>query len=46
LLLISCFAFSVLLSRVFDVKLVLGLTGCWIAFAADEIFRGTTYIMR
>lgn len=42
----SCWAMSVLFSYILGVKLGLGLTGCWIAFAMDEAFRGINYFFR
>lgn len=42
----SCWAISVLFSYILGVKLGLGLTGCWIAFAMDEAFRGINYFFR
>ena len=37
---------SVLFSYLLGVRLNLGLTGCWIAFAMDEAFRGINYFLR
>ena len=42
----SCWTMSVLFSYILGVKLGLGLTGCWIAFAMDEAFRGINYFFR
>lgn len=42
----SCWAISVLLSYLLGVKAGLGLSGCWIAFALDEAFRGVNYFFR
>ncbi len=43
---LSCWLFSVLLSYVLGIKLNLGLAGCWIAFAADEMFKASLYLIR
>jgi Na+-driven multidrug efflux pump len=37
---------SILFSYILGVKLELGLLGCWIAFAMDELFRGTLFYKR
>lgn len=42
----SCWMMSVLFSYILGVRLGLGLTGCWIAFAMDEAFRGINYYLR
>jgi putative MATE family efflux protein len=42
----SCWTMSILFSYVLGVKLGLGLYGCWIAFAMDELFRGTFFYLR
>lgn len=42
----SCWAGSVLLTYLLGVKLGLGLAGCWIAFAADELFKASVYLIR
>lgn len=42
----SCWVMSVLFSYILGVRLGLGLTGCWIAFAMDEAFRGINYFFR
>ena len=42
----TCWACSVLLAYIFSVRLGLGLTGIWIAFAADEISKGIIYLLR
>lgn len=43
---ISCWTMSILFSYLLGIKLGLGLAGCWIAFAMDELFRGTAYFLR
>ena len=42
----SCWIVSILFSYILGVKLGLGLYGCWIAFAMDELFRGTLFFIR
>lgn len=42
----SCWVFSVLFSYILGIKLGLGLPGCWIAFALDEAFKATLYLIR
>ena len=42
----SCWSMSILFSYLLGIKMGLGLTGCWIAFAMDEFFRGTAYLLR
>ena len=42
----SCWLGSVVLSYVLGIQLGLGLIGCWIAFAADEIIKATVYFIR
>jgi Na+-driven multidrug efflux pump len=42
----SCWIISILFSYILGVKLGLGLFGCWIAFAMDELFRGTLFFLR
>lgn len=42
----SCWLVSILFSYLLGVKLGLGLLGCWIAFAMDELFRGTLFFLR
>lgn len=42
---VSCWACSVGLAYVFGILLNLGVYGIWIAFAIDEIFRGTLYFI-
>lgn len=42
----SCWIMSILFSYILGVKLELGLLGCWIAFAMDELFRGTLFFKR
>lgn len=43
---ISCWTMSIFFSWFLGIKMGLGLTGCWIAFAMDEFFRGTAYLTR
>ena len=42
---ISCWTMSILFSYILGIRMGLGLTGCWIAFAMDEFFRGTAYLI-
>ena len=42
----SCWIMSILFSYILGIKLGLGLKGCWIAFAMDELFRGTLFYLR
>ena len=42
----SCWSISILLSWLFGIQMHLGLAGCWIAFALDEMFRGLNYLHR
>ena len=42
----SCWTVSILFSYILGVRLGLGLLGCWIAFAMDELFRGTLFFLR
>lgn len=42
----SCWLGSVLLTYILGVQLGWGLVGCWIAFAADELFKSTIYMLR
>jgi Na+-driven multidrug efflux pump len=42
----SCWIMSILFSYILGIKFGLGLYGCWIAFAMDEIFRGTFFFLR
>jgi Na+-driven multidrug efflux pump len=42
----SCWIISILFSYILGVRLGLGLFGCWIAFAMDELFRGTLFFLR
>jgi len=42
----SAWGCSILLSYVLGVRMGLGLAGCWIAFAVDELFRGIILIIR
>ncbi len=39
----SSWAMSILFSYILGVRLGLGLTGCWIAFMMDNLFRGLTF---
>lgn len=43
---ISCWTMSILFSYILGIRMGLGLTGCWIAFAMDEFFRGIAYFFR
>ncbi|MFQ7549472.1 MAG: MATE family efflux transporter [Blautia marasmi] len=43
---ISCWTMSILFSYILGIRMGLGLAGCWIAFAMDEFFRGTAYLIR
>lgn len=43
---VSCWTMSILFSYILGIYLGLGLAGCWIAFAMDEVFRGTAYLKR
>ena len=43
---VSCWTMSILFSYILGIKLGLGLTGCWIAFMMDEMFRGTIMFFR
>lgn len=42
----SCWLGSVLLTYILGVQLGWGLVGCWIAFAADELFKSAIYLLR
>ena len=42
----SSWAMSILFSYLLGVRLGLGLSGCWIAFMMDELFRGLTFFAR
>lgn len=42
----SCWTMSILFSYILGIRLGLGLTGCWIAFMMDELFRGITFFFR
>lgn len=43
---ISCWTMSIFFSWFLGIRLGLGLAGCWIAFAMDEFFRATAYLIR
>lgn len=43
---ISCWTMSIFFSWFLGIRLGLGLTGCWLAFAMDEAFRGAAYLIR
>lgn len=43
---VSCWSMSILFSYILAIKLGLGLPGCWISFAMDEIFRGIIFFFR
>lgn len=42
----SCWTMSILFSYLLGIVFGLGLLGCWIAFAMDELFRGIIYYLR
>lgn len=42
----SSWTMSILFSYLLGIRLGLGLTGCWIAFMMDELFRGITFFTR
>lgn len=42
----SSWSMSILFSYILGIRLGLGLTGCWIAFMMDELFRGLTFFFR
>lgn len=44
--LVSCWVMSILFSYILGIRLGLGLTGCWIAFMMDELFRGLIFFFR
>ena len=44
--LITCWLFGVLASYILGIKCGLGLLGCWIGFALDEVTKGTIYLIR
>lgn len=44
--LITCWLFGVLLAYILGIKCGLGLIGCWIAFAVDEITKSLIYAVR
>lgn len=43
---LSCWTMSILFSYILGIQFGFGLTGCWLAFAMDEFFRGTAYFKR
>lgn len=43
---ISCWTMSILFSYLLGIQFGLGLSGCWIAFGMDELFRGIAYFLR
>ena len=43
---VSAWCMSILFSYILGIKCGLGLEGCWIAFAMDEIFRGMLFFHR
>ena len=43
---VSCWTMSILFSYILGIHFGLGLAGCWIAFAMDEFFRGSAYLIR
>ena len=44
--LFTCWIFGVFLAYILGIKCGMGLIGCWIGFAADEIAKATIYIIR
>ncbi len=42
----SCWVISILFAYLLGIVFGLGLLGCWIAFAMDELFRGILYFRR
>lgn len=44
--LFTCWVFGVGLAYILGVKCQMGLTGCWIAFASDEILKSILYTVR
>lgn len=44
--LFTCWIFGVLLAYILGIKCGLGLIGCWIGFAADEVAKASIYIIR
>ncbi len=43
---LSCWMMSILFSYILGIRLGLGLSGCWIAFMMDELFRGLIFFFR
>ena len=43
---ISCWGGSVFLSYLFGIRLGMGITGCWLAFAIDELVKASIYAIR
>ncbi len=43
---LSCWIMSILFSYILGIRLGMGLTGCWIAFMMDELFRGLIFFFR
>ncbi len=43
---VSCWVFSIGFSYIFGILMGMGLFGCWISFAMDELFRGTMNLIR
>jgi len=43
---LSCWFGSVFLSYLFGIRLGMGLSGCWLAFAIDELIKATIYVIR
>ena len=43
---ISCWSMSILFSYILGIRFGMGLTGCWIAFMMDELFRGIMFFFR
>lgn len=44
--LFTCWIFGVLLAYILGIRCGLGLVGCWIGFAVDEVVKATLYSLR